>query len=62
MMELRTYQTDVIADFEREVAAGRKRILLVAPTGSGKTVIASAVINRAVQQLNYLNALSLTGC
>jgi superfamily II DNA or RNA helicase len=50
MMELRPYQTDVIADFEREVAAGRKRILLVAPTASGKTVIGSEIIRRHVAQ------------
>jgi hypothetical protein len=38
--ELRPYQIDVIARFDAEVAAGRRRVLLVAPTGSGKTVIA----------------------
>ena len=36
-MNLRPYQDRVIEDFEREVAAGKKRIILVAPTGSGKT-------------------------
>lgn len=42
-IELRDYQQDVIAAFDREVAAGRKSILLVAPTGAGKTVILSDV-------------------
>ncbi len=47
MTELRDYQNGVIADFDREVAAGRKRIMLVAPTGSGKTVVAAAIIRTA---------------
>jgi superfamily II DNA or RNA helicase len=48
MIELRPYQADVIAEFDRAVAAGQKRIILVSPTGSGKTVIASAIIKSAV--------------
>jgi len=46
---LRPYQVDVIARYRAEIAAGRRRILLVAPTGSGKTVIAAAIIDEAVQ-------------
>lgn len=42
--ELRDYQSNVIARIATEIAAGRRRILLVAPTGSGKTVIAAAKI------------------
>jgi DNA repair protein RadD len=41
---LRPYQEKAIEDFEREIATGKKRIILVAPTGSGKTVIGSAII------------------
>jgi DNA repair protein RadD len=41
---LRLYQTDIAAEFERRVERGDRSILLVAPTGSGKTVIASATI------------------
>ena len=48
MTELRTYQEKVIEDFNREVAAGRRRIILVAPTGSGKTIVAAAIIKAAV--------------
>jgi superfamily II DNA or RNA helicase len=44
MTELRPYQVDVIEAFQREIVAGRNRVLLVAPTGSGKTVIAAAII------------------
>jgi superfamily II DNA or RNA helicase len=41
---LRPYQIDITAEFERHVERGDRSILLVAPTGSGKTVIASAII------------------
>jgi DNA repair protein RadD len=47
MTELRAYQGQVIAAFYREVADGKKRIMLVAPTGSGKTVIGAAIIGAA---------------
>jgi superfamily II DNA or RNA helicase len=50
MIELRDYQHAVIAAFEREIAAGSRRILLVAPTGSGKTVIGAEIIRRARTQ------------
>jgi superfamily II DNA or RNA helicase len=39
---LRPYQTDITAEFERHVKRGDRRILLVAPTSSGKTIIASS--------------------
>ncbi len=41
---LRAYQDQVIRELQDAVAAGYKRILLVAPTGSGKTVIAGSLI------------------
>jgi DNA repair protein RadD len=43
-VDLRQYQHDIIGEFERHVERGDRSILLVAPTGSGKTVIASAAI------------------
>jgi len=46
--ELRPYQVDVIAKLEQAIAAGKRKILLVAPTGSGKTVIMAAVIDAVV--------------
>jgi DNA repair protein RadD len=49
-MILRPYQDAVVDDFERKVAAGIKRIIVVAPTGSGKTIIASEIIKHAVAQ------------
>jgi DNA repair protein RadD len=48
--ELRPYQNDVVAEYDRTVAAGNKRIILVAPTGSGKTVVASEIIKRVVER------------
>ena len=44
MPELRPYQHAIIDEFDRAIAAGDRRIILVAPTGSGKTVIAGAII------------------
>jgi superfamily II DNA or RNA helicase len=41
--ELRPYQDAVIDRVADEIAAGRHRVLIVAPTGSGKTVIAAAI-------------------
>jgi DNA repair protein RadD len=47
MTELRTYQSDVLANVAQAVDAGAHRILLVAPTGAGKTIIASSTIEAA---------------
>jgi DNA repair protein RadD len=43
-MDLRPYQTQLTTEFERTVANGQRRIICVAPTGSGKTIIASDII------------------
>ena len=50
--DLRPYQQTVIQQLRREVARGHKRILLVAPTGSGKTIVASEIIRSAVEKNN----------
>ena len=47
--QLRGYQAAVIDRIEAEKAAGHRRVLLVAPTGSGKTVIAAAIMAEAVR-------------
>jgi DNA repair protein RadD len=47
MSDLRPYQSDVLAEVEQVIDAGQRRIILVAPTGAGKTIIASAIINDA---------------
>src|SRR6516165_11555032 len=43
-VDLRPYQDEIVAEFERHVERSDRSILLVAPTGSGKTVIAAAII------------------
>ena len=47
---LRPYQSQVIADFWRAVETGPFRIIIVAPTASGKTVIARTIIKEARKQ------------
>jgi DNA repair protein RadD len=56
--ELRPYQIEAVADFNRERAAGKRRIMLVAPTGSGKTVIATTIIKQHVSAWKNVLALS----
>jgi DNA repair protein RadD len=47
-MMLRPYQQDIIGEFERKVAEGVRRIIIVVPTAGGKTVVASEIIKRAI--------------
>ena len=51
-MELRKYQIKAIEDIRHHFSRGKKRILLVAPTGSGKTVIASSMMQKANERSN----------
>jgi DNA repair protein RadD len=44
---LRPYQLAVIGRADAEIAAGRRSIIIVAPTGAGKTVIAAKIANDA---------------
>lgn len=47
-MELRPYQQDAIERVRQAMCAGRRRVLLVMPTGSGKTVTCGDVVRRTV--------------
>ncbi len=47
-MKLRPYQLDAVDRVRAHLRNGVRRVLLVAPTGAGKTVIASHIIERSV--------------
>jgi DNA repair protein RadD len=49
-MILHPFQAEVVAEIERKITEGIRRILVAAPTGSGKTVVASEVIKRTTAQ------------
>ncbi len=49
-VRLRPYQEQAIAKVHARVAAGVKRLVIVAPTGSGKTTIAAHLIVKAVER------------
>lgn len=52
MTELRPYQTKVVANIGDTIAAGNRHVLVVAPTGAGKTVIANAIIKEQIDKPN----------
>jgi DNA repair protein RadD len=47
-VNLYDYQQKVVAEYEAKIAAGIRRPLIAAATGSGKTVIASEIVRREV--------------
>lgn len=49
-MELWGFQQEVIAEVRQAIRMGYRRILVVAPTGSGKTVMASHILHSADQK------------
>lgn len=49
-MELREYQVSAIERARGEFRQGAKSVLIIAPTGSGKTVMASDIIRSAVER------------
>jgi|TARA_R110000772_G_scaffold42740_2_gene98996 superfamily II DNA or RNA helicase len=52
MIQLREYQELAIEAVRHEFMRGKKKVLLVAPTGAGKTVIASAMIKASADKSN----------
>ncbi len=49
-VELRRYQLDAIEEIRAAMRAGKRRILLQLPTGSGKTLTSASMIASAVQR------------
>lgn len=49
-MELRPYQTEAVAAIEEEWREGRKKTLLVLPTGCGKTIVFCKIAENRVSQ------------
>jgi DNA repair protein RadD len=50
MTDLRPYQVDIINECRRKLADGIFRICIVAPTGSGKTIVFSEIVRSAVER------------
>ena len=50
MFVLRDYQNDIINQVRQAIAAGHRKILVVVPTGGGKTVIAAQIVKLAAQK------------
>lgn len=50
MFELRPYQTEAVSAILREWEAGRRKTLLVIPTGGGKTCIMASVAQHQVEE------------
>ena len=48
-IQLRPYQQQIIEEIDVKFRAGKKKILMVAPTGAGKTEIMGRMIERAVK-------------
>lgn len=57
-LQLRQYQLDAVQRVREHVRRGVKRILLVAPTGAGKTVIASHLTECSVDLGNHVLMLA----
>ncbi|MBN6739133.1 DEAD/DEAH box helicase family protein [Acidithiobacillus sp. MC6.1] len=48
MLTLRPYQTNAVQSARHLIAQRKRRLILVSPTGSGKTVVATGIIESAV--------------
>jgi DNA repair protein RadD len=51
---LRPYQTDALAAIKQSVGQGIRRLVCQAPTGSGKTLLASAIVEGALRKGNRM--------
>lgn len=51
MKELRPYQKALIATIKRKFVEGKKRVILMSPVGSGKTIMAKSMIRDALEKL-----------
>ncbi|MGH6672348.1 MAG: DEAD/DEAH box helicase [Xanthobacteraceae bacterium] len=60
MTELRPYQAEVIGKLNGAIASGKKHIIVTAPTGAGKTVIAGAIIEESVAGAHRVLVLAHT--
>lgn len=47
-MQLREYQSDIVSRARRSYVTGHRALCIVAPTGSGKTVVGAAIIHAAI--------------
>lgn len=54
-MELREYQLQLVHDLRLAIAQGYKRICVYLPTGGGKTVVASRIVQLAVEKGSRVN-------
>jgi superfamily II DNA or RNA helicase len=60
MTDLRAYQSEIIKQIHEAIAAGYRRILIIAPTASGKTVIISDIVKDFRAQFKPVLALAHT--
>lgn len=58
MIEDRAYQQQAIAQAREAYARGRRAVLLVSPTGSGKTTIAACIVKAAIARGNKVAFLA----
>jgi superfamily II DNA or RNA helicase len=58
MTELRRYQIEVVVAFNRACAEGKQRIMMVMPTGGGKTIVSAAIIRQWVDAFKHVLVLA----
>ena len=51
LIQLRPYQADAVEGLRAGIRSGLKRQILVAPTGAGKTVIGSHLLQQALEDM-----------